>query len=131
MTNFIQLQKNIEKYGVEAAMSWASQFPDTISEPLCDAFSWEDSNEGLNYWHSINNCWTPPKPTPKVSTPKVLAFEEELQRRLDARNKVNSANKAIHQKALELAEASRKKLEKKLKKLIADSMGVNPSVEVE
>ena len=118
MTNFVQLQNNIEKYGVEAAMSWATQFPDTIGISLDEAFTWADSKEGTDYWGAIFSGKTPPTPTPKVNTPKVLAFEEELKKRLDARRATNAKNKAIHDKALELAEASRKKLEKKLKKLM-------------
>lgn len=127
MTNFVQLQKNIEKYGVEAAMSWATQFPDTIGISLDEAFTWDDSNEGGDYWAEIHKGNIPqPKPTQKVNTPKVLAFEEELKKRLDARRATNAKNKAIHDKALELAEASRKKLEKKLKKLmVANGVGVD------
>lgn len=100
-------------------MSWATQFPDTIWIPLNDAFTWSDSKEGGDYWAEIYKGNIPqPKQAPKVNTPKVLAFEDELKRRLDARRATNAKNKAIHDKALELAEASRKKLEKKLKKLM-------------
>ena len=125
-----QFNKNIEEYGFEAAVSWASQFPNTIHKDLGGAFDWSSSREWRPYWNDINNSRkplggktttsNPPPPTPTQTASKVLPFEEEIQKRLDARKAVNAKNKAIHEKAIELAEASRKKLEKKLKKLIAD-----------
>lgn len=135
-----QLNKNIEEYGFDAAMKWASYKPNTIWQDLGDAFYWGDSPEGDIYWEEVNKNRksNKPKPTnppevkeePKVSTTskssnKVLPFEEEIQRRLDERKATNAKNEAIHEKALELAEASRKKLEKKLKKLMADAEGVD------
>ena len=104
------------------------------------AFNWEFSKEGDSYWREVdkNRKSNQPTPTPKeevkekpkVSTTakpsnKVLPFEEEIQRRLDERKATNAKNASIHAKALELAEASRKKLEKKLKKLMADAEGVD------
>lgn len=131
-----QLNKNIEEYGFEAAMKWATYKPDTIWKNLLGAFNWANSKEGDKYWREVykNRKYNQPDTTtpkeevqeePKVATPsksssKVLPFEEEIQRRLDERKATNAKNAAIHAKALELAEASRKKLEKKLKKLMAD-----------
>lgn len=137
-----QLNKNIEEYGFEAAMKWATQFPSEIHLDLQIAFSWKESKEGYEYWREVNenrkSNQPAPEPTPKeevkeepkVSTTaktsnKVLPFEEEIQRRLDERKATNAKNAAIHAKAIELAEASRKKLEKKLKKLMADAEGVD------
>lgn len=123
-----QFNKNIEECGFEAAVSWASQFPNTIHLPLDEAFLWGNTNEGYDYWSNINankgKNTTTSQPTPTPTAPKEsnkpLPFEEEIQRRIDARKIVNAKNVAIHEKALELAEASRKKLEKKLKKLLAE-----------
>lgn len=122
-----QFNKNIEEYGFEAACSWASQHPNTIHKPLIEAFNWGDTKEGDKYWANIDNNKKPlgsktttsqPTPTAPKESNKPLPFEEEIQRRIDARKIVNAKNVAIHEKALELAEASRKKLEKKLKQLM-------------
>ena len=134
--NFVQLQKNIEKYGLEPAMKWAEQFPNTIDRPLGNAFDWSASKEGYKYWLKVEGGALDGKPTnptpPTSSTPKattnkpksagttVLPFEEEILRRLAERKATNIRNRAIHEKALELAEASKKKLAKKLLKLMKE-----------
>lgn len=127
-----QFSKNIEMYGFEAAVSWASQYPNTIHIQLDEAFNWGDTKEGYEYWSDVfenskplGSKTTTSQPTPPTPTPtapkesnKLLPMEEEIQRRIDERKATNAKNKAIHEKALELAEASRKKLEKKLKQLM-------------
>lgn len=121
-----QFNSNIAEYGLEAAVSWLSQYPTTIHKDLMDAFGWHATKEGDKYWENVynnrgkNNTTSQPTPTAPKESNKPLPFEEEIQRRIDARKIVNAKNVAIHEKALELAEASRKKLEKKLKKLLAE-----------
>lgn len=127
-----QFNRNVEMYGFEAAVSWTSQYPNTIHKSLDEAFFWGSTKEGDKYWENIYNNKkqlgsktttsqpTPPTPTPTApkESNKILPMEEEIQRRIDERKATNAKNASIHEKALELAEASRKKLEKKLKQLM-------------
>lgn len=119
-----QFNRNVELYGFEAAVSWASQFPNTIHQDLMDAFIWGNTKEGSDYWDKVyknrgkNTTTSQPTPTAPKESNKILPMEEEIQRRIDERKATNAKNKAIHEKAIELAEASRKKLEKKLKQLM-------------
>lgn len=127
-----QFNRNVEMYGFEAAVSWTSQYPNTIHNDLIDAFRWGETKEGYDYWldikknkKTLGSKTTTSQPTPPTPTPtapkesnKLLPMEEEIQRRIDERKATNAKNEAIHEKALELAEASRKKLEKKLKQLM-------------
>lgn len=125
-----QFNRNVEMYGFEAAVSWASQHPNSIHKQLDEAFLCGETKEGYDYWSNINankgkktttSQATPPThptPTKPKESNKLLPMEEEIQRRIDERKATNAKNEAIHEKAIELAEASRKKLEKKLKQLM-------------
>lgn len=124
-----QFNSNIAEYGFEAAVSWLSQYPNNINKPLGEAFWWGATKEGYDYWSDVYRNRKPlgskattsqPTPTKPKESNKILPMEEEIQRRIDERKATNAKNKAIHEKAIELAEASRKKIEKKLKQLMID-----------